>query len=117
MRDERTKDGYSKKQIAMAEIEAVEPGITQEELSKRIGVSKRTIYNWHNDERYMELYHKACERHFRSLENLAIKTLQKACEKGKVDAAIYLLNYKGYKPQENINISSGDININITEDD
>lgn len=115
MNNERTKDGYSKKQIAMAEIEAIEPGITQDELCKRIGVSKRTIYNWHNDERYMELYHKACERHFRSLENLAIKTLQKACEKGKVDAAIYLLNYKGYKPQENINISSGEINITIDD--
>lgn len=117
MRREVTKDDYSKKQIACAEIEAIEPGITQEELSKRIGISKRTIYNWHNDERYMELYHKKCEQHFRSLEALAIKGLEQAVKRGKTDAMIYLLNYKGYKPADNINLSSGDININITGED
>lgn len=117
MRKEVTKDMYTKKQIAMAEIEAIEPGITQVELAKRIGVSIRTIYNWHNDERYLELYHQKCEKHFRSLEALAIKGLEQAVKRGKVDAMTYLLNYKGYKPADNINVNSGEININITGED
>ena len=115
MRKESTKDGYTKKQIACAEIEAIEPQITQEELAERIGVNKKTIYNWHHDDRYMELYHLACERHFRSLESLAIKTLNDACKKGNVIAAQYLLNYKGYKPAEDINLSTGEINIKIDD--
>lgn len=108
---------YTKKQIACAELEAISPELTQVEVAKRVGVSIKTIYNWHNDDRYMELYHQKCEKHFRSLEALAIKSLETACKRGKVDAMKYLLDYKGYKPQENINISSGQININITEDD
>lgn len=117
MRREVTKDDYSKKQIAMAEIEAIEPGITQEELSKRIGVSIRTIYNWHNDERYMALYHQKCEKHFKSLEALAIKGLEQAVKRGRTDAMFYVLNFRGYKPADNINLSSGEININITGED
>ena len=110
-------DGIPKKWLAMAELEATEPTLTQDEIMERIKISKKTIWTLHHNEVYMDLYHKACERHFRSLESLAISTLKKACDKGNVIAAQYLLNYKGYKPQENINISSGDININITEDD
>lgn len=117
MRREVTKEMYSKKQIACAELEAISPELTQIEVAERIGVNVKTIYNWHHDDRYMELYHKKCEQHFRSLEALAIKGLEQAVKRNKVDAIIYCLNNRGYKPADNINLSTGEININITGED
>ena len=38
-------------------------------------------------------------------------------KRGNVKCATYILDYLGYKPTDNINITNGDININITEDD
>ena len=114
--EEHNLDHIPKKWLAMAELEALHPELTQQEVADQLRMHKKTVYNLHHNERYMELYHQACERHFRSLEALAIKGLEQAIKKNKVDACTYVLNYKGFKPADNVNISSGEININISDD-
>ena len=49
------------------------------------------------------------------LEKEAVECLRVGMKRGNVKCATYILDYLGYKPTDNINITSGDINITIDE--
>ena len=51
------------------------------------------------------------------LEKLAIQKLKENATKGNMRAIEYLLDYIGYKATEKIDVTSGDITINITGDE
>ena len=103
------------KTVCMVEIE--HPEYTQEQAAAEAGISRKALYNLHHDSRYMDFYHKECEKVFNSLESLAIKTMRRAAERGNINAAKYILDYKGFKAPETVDINSGEVEINIVKND
>ena len=119
MYNSRKKDekGLTIQQIKCAEIEANNPMAGCKELAEMTGQKISAIWKYHCDDNYLELVHKLTEKRFRKLEKEAVECLRVGMKRGNVKCATYILDYLGYKPTDNINITSGDININITEDD
>ena len=105
------------RQIRLAELMVAEPQLTNEELADKVGCNVSTIYTWKKNEEFIVYYHTLCEKRFRSYEGLAVKKLVENANKGNQKAIEYLLNYIGYKPKDEIDISSGDINITIGDAD
>lgn len=104
------------RQTRLAELMVAEPQLTNEELADKVGCHVATIYVWKKNEEFLTYYHKLCEKRFRSCESLAVKRLIENANKGNQKAIEYLLNYIGYKPKDEIDINSGDINITIGGD-
>ena len=104
------------RQARLAELMAAEPELTNEELADKVKCNVSTIYTWKRNEEFIAYYHQLCEKRFRSYEGLAVRKLVENANKGNQKAIEYLLNYVGYKPKDEIDISSGDININIGGD-
>ena len=105
------------RQIRLAELMVAEPQLTNEEYAERVGCNPSTVYTWKKNEEFQEYKHKLCEKTFRSYEALAIQKLMQNANKGNQKAIEYLLNYVGYKPKDEIDINSGDINITIGDAD
>lgn len=105
------------RQIRLAELMVAEPQLTNEELADKVGCNVSTVYTWKKNKEFIGYYHTLCEKRFRSYEALAIRKLMENANKGNQKAIEYLLNYIGYKPKDEIDISSGDINITIGDAD
>ena len=105
------------RQIRLAELMVAEPQLTNEEYARRVGCNAASVYAWKKLKEFQEYYHELCEKTFRSYEGLAVKKLMENANKGNQKAIEYLLNYVGYKPKDEIDISSGDINITIGGDE
>ena len=105
------------RQMKLAELMAVEPELTNEEYADRVGCNPSTVYTWKKNEEFQQYLHTLCEKRFRSFEGLAVQKLMENANKGNQKAIEYLLNYIGYKPKDEIDISSGDINITIGDAD
>ena len=105
------------RQIRLAELMVAEPQLTKAQLAERVGCSEASVYNWQQLAEFIEYKHQLCEKTFRSYEALAIRKLMENADKGNQKAIEYLLNYVGYKPKDEIDISSGDINITIGDAD
>ena len=84
------------RQIKLAELMAVEPELTKEQLAERVGCSEKSVYEWKKLPEFTEYYHQLCEKRFRSFEGLAVKKLVENANKGNQKAIEYLLNYIGY---------------------
>lgn len=104
------------RQKALAQLMVAEPQLTKAQLAQRIGCAESSIYNWQQLAEFREYEHDLCEKKFRSLEKLAVQKLMENMAKGNQKAIEYALNYVGYKPKDEIDISGGDININIGGD-
>ena len=101
------------RQMKLAELMATEPELTKEQLAERVGCNATSVYTWRKLPEFQEYYHQLCEKRFRSFEGLAVQRLMQNANKGNQKAIEYLLNYLGYKPEDKIDINSGDINITI----
>ena len=117
MYNSRKKDekGLTTQQIKCAEIEANNPMAGCKELAEMTGQKVSAIWKYHCDENYLELVHKLTEKRFRKLEKEAVECLREGMKRGNVKCATYILDYLGYKPTDDINLTSGDINITIDE--
>lgn len=104
------------RQMKLAELMVDEPELTKIQLAERVGCSEKSVYEWKKLPEFTEYYHCLCEKRFRSYEGLAVRKLVENANKGNQKAIEYLLNYVGYKPKDEIDINSGDININIGGD-
>ena len=104
------------RQMQLAELMASSPQMTIEQLADTVKCNKKTVYAWRELPEFQEYYHKLCEKRFRGYEALAIQKLMENANKGNQKAIEYLLNYIGYKPKDEIDINSGDINITIGGD-
>ena len=66
-------------------------------------------------EKRTNLYGEGDTEGIKALEKEAVECLRVGMKRGNVKCATYILDYLGYKPTDNINITSGDINITIDE--
>lgn len=97
-----------------AEILVAEPETPLGDIAKELGVDASTLWRWRQREDYKEYEHYLCRERFLSLEKLAIAKLQDNARKGNQRAIEYLLDYIGYKPTEKLDITNGEIVVNIT---
>lgn len=104
------------RQKALAQLMVAEPQLTKAEYAARIGCAESSIYNWQQLAEFREYEHELCEKKFRSLEKLAIQKLMENISKGNQRAIAYALDYVGYKPKDEMDINSCDINITIGGD-
>ena len=109
--------GLTNKMKLCAEILVNDPEKNIQDVAKELGVDRKTIWKWRQREDYKEYEHQLCHERFLGLEKLAIQKLKENASKGNMRAIEYLLNYIGYKPKDEIDISSGDINITIGGDE
>jgi DNA-binding XRE family transcriptional regulator len=101
------------KKICLFEIE--HPEMTQEEIAKACGTTRKTLYTLHHNEKYLAFFHKENEKVFRALESLAIQAMTKQARKGNIKAASYILNYLNYQPVDKVELqSNGVVEINLT---
>lgn len=109
-------DGLTPQQRKCAEIEANNPMAGCKEIAEMTGQSIAAIWKYHCEDAYIDLVHKLTEKRFRRLEKEAVECLRVGMKRGNVKCATYILDYLGYKPTDNVNITSGDINIVIDDD-
>lgn len=105
------------KQKQAAEIAVSEPDLSGFKIAERVGVDVNTYYRWKKNPEFTEYIHSLCEDRFKDMEKLAMQKLKEHIEKGNWKATQYVLDGLGYKPEEKIDISNGDINISITGDE
>ena len=105
------------RQMQLAELMASSPQMTIDQLAAEVKCNKKTVYAWRELPEFQAYYHELCEKRFRGYEALAIQKLMENANKGNQKAIEYLLNYIGYKPKDEIDISNNKININITGDE
>lgn len=96
-----------------AEILVAEPETQINDIAKELGVDPSTVWRWRQREDYKAYEHELCHARFMDLEKLAIQKLKENASNNNQKAIEYLLNYIGYKPKEQIEISDTTINIEI----
>lgn len=102
------------KQRLAAEISVSEPDLSGMKIAERVGVDVNTYYKWKKNPEFQDYVHELCQIRFKNIEAIAIKKLKENVNKGNQKSIEYVLNYMGFKPEEKIDITSGDICINIT---
>lgn len=107
----------NRKQKLAAEIMAAEPLTSGAEIARRVEVDVNTFYRWKKNQEWCDYVHTCCVEEFKSIEKMAVQKLRENVGKGNQKSIEYVLNYMGYKPEEKIDINSGDICINITGED
>ena len=105
------------KQRQAAEIAVSEPNLSGAKIAERVGVDINTCYRRKENPEFAEYMHQLCEERFKDMEKLAMQKLREHIEKGNWKATQYVLDGLGYKPEEKIDINSGEINISITGDE
>lgn len=105
------------KQKKLAEIMVAEPELNNEQYAEKIGIDPSTLYAWKKKDEFNEYVHNLCKERFKDMEKLAMNRLKQHVENGNWKATQYVLDGLGYKPEEKIDITSGDININVTGED
>lgn len=105
------------KMMRAAEIAVANPEKPVSEIAQELGVDTSTLWRWTKDDKYKEYQHELCVERFKDLEKLAIKKLKENAMNNQQKAIEYILDYVGYKPKDEIDISSGDINITIGDAD
>lgn len=105
------------KQKKAAEIAVSEPNLSGAKIAESVGVDVNTYYRWKKNPEFTEYIHTLCEERFKDMEKLAMQKLREHIEKGNWKATQYVLDGLGYKPEEQLNITNGDISISITGDE
>lgn len=102
------------KQKEACEILVCCPEKTVTQIAEEIGVDRRTLQRWFKKPEWKEYEHMLCQEKFNAIEKLAIEKLTQNVANNNQRAIEYALNYIGYKPKEEIDLST-DFEINITE--
>lgn len=105
------------KQKRAAEIIVAEPEKHLGDIAQELGVDFSTLWRWRQKPEFKEYEHELCLERFKDLEKLAIYKLKENAKNNNQKAIEYILDYIGYKPEEKIDIRSGDIVVNITGDE
>ena len=102
----------STKARACIEHELEHPEWTYQQLGDAVGATKLTVYNWHRSPCYTDELQKRLKEDWKLAAKKAQAKMIELIENGKpevaLNAAKYVLDSTGYKPDENISIS-GDI--------
>ena len=105
----KTLDKLTSKARACLELELEHPNWTYQQLADGIGATKMAVYNWHRSPCYTdELQSRLKEDWKIAAKKAQAKMLELInCSKPEValNAAKYVLDSTGYKPDENINVS------------
>ena len=105
------------KQKAAAEFMVSNPELGYDEVAAKLGINPATLWRWRKREDFQQYSHELCMERFKDLERLAIRKLHENVTKNNQKAIEYALDYIGYKASEKVDITSGDIVVNITGDD
>lgn len=109
--------GLTSKMKRCAEILVAEPEKPLGDVAKELDVDPSTLWRWRKRQDYKDYEHALCHERFMDLEKLAIQKLKENAKNNNQKAIEYLLDYIGYKATEQVDIKSGEININITGDE
>lgn len=97
------------------------PTATYGEICKKANIGRATFYELRQQKPFMDEYHRLCQQKFDEAESLAMQKLIELANEGNWQAVKYLLDGKGYKPEEKSKVSvEGAAAINLTiggEDD
>lgn len=105
------------KQKKAAEIMVDEPNLSGFKIAERLGIDPTTMYRWRKNEEFQEYVHSLCKERFKDMEKLAIEKLREHVKNNNWKATEYVLNGLGYKPKEEIGITTKDINLNIISEE
>ena len=99
-----------------AELLAMFPNKTYDDVATEVGVNKKTLWQWRKKEEFNSYYQDICKDRFKQLEALAISKLKENALKGNQKAIEYILDYLGYNATTKIEADlTTDINITIEE--
>lgn len=98
----------------------IEGRLTMEEIAESVKVSRRTLYNWLEDEDFTEMYNRKVRelearsrRRIVSLANKALDRQEQILTKSKNDnaaaaVAADVLDRAGFKPEDNVNVTAAE---------
>lgn len=104
----------STKQRACIEAIIANPMKAESKVIEEMGLTNRTFYNWKKEEEFMAALQERLKEKWKDAEGIAIESMIKLCKEGNFNAAKYILDNLGYKPEEKIKAEvSGNMDINI----
>lgn len=74
--------------------------MTDAAIAEQIGVNASTIWRWKQHDDFMDELEKENRRKFRSMQQDALKAMEKLIVAGNFNAAKYVLDGNGYAPTE-----------------
>lgn len=106
------------KQRAAAEYYALHPKITQEEISKLVGVCEWTITYWKKNPLWIAYVDELLREQWKDAARVAQRQMQNMMENGDYRATEYILNSAGYGATKNVNVTTDTtITLNIEDED
>ena len=97
------------KSRACLELELENPNWSYQQLADAIGASKTIVWNWHQSPVYTDELSKRLKEDWKLAAKKAQAKMLELIESSKpevaLNAAKYVLDSTGYKPDENINVS------------
>ena len=103
-------------EYALVEALLANPGISNEEVAKLVGINRNTVREWKKKPEWQEEFKKRLKEKWESSEEIAIHTMRNLALGGDFKASKYILDSMGYAPAQKIEAEvSKNIIINIDE--
>ena len=106
------------KQINMCKLMVEHPELTQIQVAEKIGVTNVTVCNWLKLDFVQEELDRQLKEAWRDSRRQAqqkmFDLMNNASDSVALNAAKYILDANGYAPSQDINLNTGEIEVNIT---
>lgn len=107
------------KQKKALELLTCGEGLTYDEISKQVGINRKTLYDWRHEPQYalfQEELTKIENERWLATVDIARKAAAKLCEEGNQRMVEFVLKNEGYNPTQKVEADvKTDINITIDE--
>lgn len=107
------------KQKKALELLTCGEGLTYDEISKQVGINRKTLYDWRHEPQYtlfQEELNKIENERWMATVDIARKAAAKLCAEGNQKMVEFVLKNEGYNPTQKVEAEiNTDINITIEE--
>ena len=106
----------TQKQKDMAHYIVYHPFAKDPECLAAVPVDPKTLWRWKKSPKFQDYMHELCQERFKSAEKIAMEKCIELARQGNTKMIQYLLDGAGYKAEDKVSVTSGDINITISDD-
>ena len=101
----------------IAQYRLMFPGLTQEEMGKKFGLTQVQINHIYKSPVFIDYYESLLQDRWKEHENEAQQKMFELMQDGNFNATKYILDSLGYQPKQQVQLETNNsIKINITND-